>query len=528
MPALSRRIRKFATVATVVIVSAGGAAAGVGTASASPASRPAPPTYQTDHQLCYGAAPAGPGIKLPPAGSVTLDDQFGSFSPAFGSSKPDLHCNPVEKILPDGQRFGITNPSAHLLCWQISGDTTAKPPIEIANQFGSAYLALDQANQLCLPTWNSLTGPPKMTPRQPPGLSHYTCYPVAAVTSGGYTAPGLELQDEFAAQPVAARVTSFTPGELCVPTTKIVATPAGSKVYPVVPGASELLCFHVTQTPKKTPVFDQNQFTGPGVQIKINKTLTLCVPSTSPHLYWADSGSDIDGTIMKANRDGTDMTTLQTGQNLPRGVAVDSSHIYWTNSNGGTIMRANLDGTGVTTLETGQSTPGGIAVDSSHIYWTSGDSGTIMRANLDGTGVTTLETGQKFPGWVAVDSSHIYWTDVTGGTVMKANLNGTGVTTLETGQSFPEGIAVDSSHIYWADSGGTPNGLIIRANLDGTGAMALATLQDLPLGVAVDSSHIYWADSLAGTIMRANLDGTGATTLETGQNGPAGVAVGLR
>jgi sugar lactone lactonase YvrE len=45
-------------------------------------------------------------------------------------------------------------------------------------------------------------------------------------------------------------------------------------------------------------------------------------------------------------------------------VAVDSSHVYWANgvNNTGTINKANLDGTGVTTLATGQQTPRGVAV----------------------------------------------------------------------------------------------------------------------------------------------------------------------
>jgi hypothetical protein len=46
----------------------------------------------------------------------------------------------------------------------------------------------------------------------------------------------------------------------------------------------------------------------------------------------------------------------------PVGVAVSSSHIYWTNLGGGTIMAANLSGTGVTTLVSGQLLPEGMAV----------------------------------------------------------------------------------------------------------------------------------------------------------------------
>jgi hypothetical protein len=65
-------------------------------------------------------------------------------------------------------------------------------------------------------------------------------------------------------------------------------------------------------------------------------------------------------------------------------------------------MKANLDGTGVTTVVTGQSAPAGVAVDGSHIYWASAFGGTINKANLDGTGVTTLVTGQNEPIGVAV------------------------------------------------------------------------------------------------------------------------------
>jgi hypothetical protein len=184
----------------------------------------------------------------------------------------------VAKTLPSGKVYPITNPNAHLLCWSIHAPATQPTPlVRVINQFGSAELQPAQPNLLCLPTWKSLTAPPNMTPNQPPGLSHFTCYPVKVV-SGGYKPPPVMLQDEFAPKPVPAQV-SPVPAELCLPTEKIV----GTKVYPIVNSTWHLLCFPVSQTPIITPVFDQNQFVPSppgGVPITISHTTYLCPPST--------------------------------------------------------------------------------------------------------------------------------------------------------------------------------------------------------------------------------------------------------
>jgi virginiamycin B lyase len=76
-------------------------------------------------------------------------------------------------------------------------------------------------------------------------------------------------------------------------------------------------------------------------------------------LYWANRG---DGTIWRANLDGSNPQAIITGQNLPWGVAVDPSYLYWTNQGTNTIWRANLDGTNPQTFATGQDDPWGVAV----------------------------------------------------------------------------------------------------------------------------------------------------------------------
>jgi sugar lactone lactonase YvrE len=139
-------------------------------------------------------------------------------------------------------------------------------------------------------------------------------------------------------------------------------------------------------------------------------------------------------------------------------VAVDSSHIYFIaiTSTGAEIWRADLDGQNITPgIITGLASPAGIALDSGHIYWTD-TSGppptTIGRADLDGQNVNqSFITGATFPLAIAVDSGHIYWSN--GGfnpaTIGRADLDGQNVnqdfitTQLGTCCAGPAAMAVD-------------------------------------------------------------------------------------
>jgi hypothetical protein len=247
----------------LVVLGVGGLAAGV--AAASSGSTPPP----VDHQLCYTAS--GAPFKIPTG--VRLKDQFSpnGFVPRINPSLV-LHCNPVAKTVPT-HVVPITNPAAHLACFPITPPSPQPTPtVVLTNQFGSATLRPSQPNLLCLPSWKGLTGPPNKTPNTPPGLNHFTCYPVR-VASGAYRPPPVMLQDEFTQKPVPAQV-SPVPAELCLPTAKIV----GTRIYNIINPAQHLLCFPVTPTPIIPTVWDENQF-GTS-KLTVSRTKWLCVPST--------------------------------------------------------------------------------------------------------------------------------------------------------------------------------------------------------------------------------------------------------
>jgi hypothetical protein len=261
---LHSRAMKAGLAAAIVVAATAGTVAGVAAASS-----PRPAQAETiDHQLCYVAT--AKFAKAPPP--VVLANQFSTFAPTIGPVA--YHCNPVEKITPTAT-YPITNPNAHLLCWTITEPAQPTPTVQVTNQFGTATLVPGQPNLLCLPTWKSLTGRPTEKGAEPPGLSHFTCYPVT-VQSGGYEPPPIHLQDEFAPKPVSVTVNPV-PQELCLPTQKTVVTPTGTKVYKIVNPTMHLLCFDVSKTPIKRP-WDKNQFGT--ARVRIIKTQWLCLPST--------------------------------------------------------------------------------------------------------------------------------------------------------------------------------------------------------------------------------------------------------
>ena len=175
-----------------------------------------------------------------------------------------------------------------------------------------------------------------------------------------------------------------------------------------------------------------------GIRLQPGKTCTVTV-------RFAPTATDaVTGTLKAAGTSRAATASL---------AGTGGGYLYWSNYATSTINRANLNGTGVTTLVSGLNSPSAVAVDSSHIYWTDYSGGhTVSEANLDGTGVTNLVTGPSYSQGMAVDGSHLYWSitmdaaaDPNSGTINEANLDGTGVTTLVTGQYDPGGLVVSPS-----------------------------------------------------------------------------------
>jgi hypothetical protein len=222
------------------------------------------------HQLCYTSS--ANRFKVPK--KIELADIFSpkGFIPKVGSAVQN--CNPVREIRPSGQAFPVTYPAGHLACFSLSSQRQNNPKITIVNEFGRATLRVGQPKQVCLPTWLSMSGPPKVKTAQPSDLDTFTCYSISG-TSGKFTVPSLRLRDDFASHPVRATV-GASPVLLCVPSMQIFLHKRPTLI--VHPG-SFLTCFDASHTPTDHLVWDHNEF-GEAV-VSPHQTHLLCVPAKS-------------------------------------------------------------------------------------------------------------------------------------------------------------------------------------------------------------------------------------------------------
>ncbi len=254
--------------AAIIALSGFGGLAFVGAVTATTSS--AAPT-EVQHYLCYSVT-ASKGFKVPKGVRLVNSLAPNGFVPTIGV--PNLHCNPAVKQIP-GAQFPITNPTWHFLGFPL----IARQPsatVSATNQFGTAQLVISPPTELLVPSWKSLTGPPKQNPNTPPGEDHYTCYPVKYVAgSTQFIAPSpVMVQDEFSPTALTT-VTVGNPKDLCVPTEKILPT---GLTFPINNPNLNYVCFKVSKTPIISPVYDQNQFGQGAVTIKATKQ--LCLPTT--------------------------------------------------------------------------------------------------------------------------------------------------------------------------------------------------------------------------------------------------------
>jgi len=256
------------------------------------------------------------------------------------------------------------------------------------------------------------------------------------------------------------------------------------------------------------------------------KPWSIAVDST--HVYWSNYTST--GAIRRATITGGAAENLATSQNLPNGIAVNSTRIYWA-AEGESRVRMTLKGGGgaVTTIwNLPASSPAAVSATDAVVVWDTWAGG-IYRANADGSSpavVYPIGTNSN-PNRIVTDGTYIWWVNWGGGQVRRGTLTSGVPINLATSQGELLSVAVDDTHAYWTS--GNPSNLIRRGLKGETSTpVTLASEQtSTPIGLAVDATHVYFASADAGTVSRVAKSGSPATVelLATGQGYPAFMAV---
>lgn len=239
-------------------------------------------------------------------------------------------------------------------------------------------------------------------------------------------------------------------------------------------------------------------------------------------VYWTNFSSG--GAVMRVGKDGSAGSLKQISNGTgPWSLTVDDTNAWFTNSDG-TIRQVAKSGGSATTVVNSEQDPKGIASDSTHLFWTALDSGKVMKGpkTSPNTDKAELAAGQANPLSVVVTSDTVYWVaagsyefgqcGAADGKVMKVAKAGGTPITLASGQSCPVDLAVDGEHVYFVNEGTFVSqayqydGAVMRVPVGGGAAEAVMVGQVVPYGVAVDDNAVYWtAQGLganAGTVVK--------------------------
>ena len=277
--------------------------------------------------------------------------------------------------------------------------------------------------------------------------------------------------------------------------------------------------------------------------------LPLDVTSDSNNVYWTEFGDTfgaVNGSVKSCPLSGCSGApkVYATGQPNPGQLASDGANLYWSadapGTGGGGIYYCPVTGClAGPKLLVGAELPWGIALDATYVYFVSQNDMSLHRVPKAGGADDTLwdggDSGIYYPVSCAADDASVYVLDQNSSLFRVPLGGGDGVTLYDNGAysgvSDQGHLLLDPKRAIFGD--GYLGVLVAASKTTADASVALVPALQNPVGVAQDpaTSDIYWTDlgsGLAhdGSIGRARSDGTNTTIVANGLVDPTALTVG--
>jgi hypothetical protein len=202
----------------------------------------------------------------------------------------------------------------------------------------------------------------------------------------------------------------------------------------------------------------------------------LIADADSLYLYWITGPDLTGGKVLRCSVTACVPEVIAMDLFRPHGLALDDTYVYFTvhgmdGNLDGSIMRANKDGTGLVTYLAGLDGPSGIALAGGYLYFTNGVyAGKVLRCPLGAAACGAPEEITppaslpdmpiRMPMSVAVTGDWVIWTNDGDFTVMACPTAGCSTTPdglpviLASGLQSPGGLIGTSGCAFWTASSG--------------------------------------------------------------------------
>lgn len=238
------------------------------------------------------------------------------------------------------------------------------------------------------------------------------------------------------------------------------------------------------------------------------------------HLYWLNEGLRAEGKagIFRVSKSGGEAETLWEGKGVD-GIVVAGDAVYATLPAQEQILRIPKSGGTAEPVVSEEPGLSAITTDGTNVYWTS-EAG-VSRLTPGGK-PRAIISGITPPMGLAVDGQQVFFYSAISGDMSRAPASGGRARKFFNQELTLHNYLAHDGNLFWS-LGSDKKAEIRRISASGGAESVVASGQSVPLELAADATHVYW--TTGDEVMRAPHSGGTASPVVEKTDRSMGVAV---